>query len=150
MDFFQCLQFGTDFLLWYSCFPGWELKLRPSLSTVQGKYIYIFFKAENQEIQFPLLCTKTSKDKHKFFVLQRLAVTGQFIVQLCLACTISLADLAAKRATIIEWSGLIYRPNVPIRQDFWVDLSTYRSQKGLTFHTCDLENLGQVYWVQHS
>ena len=28
-SFFPCLLFGTDFFLWYSCFPGWELKLRP-------------------------------------------------------------------------------------------------------------------------
>ena len=31
MDFFQCLLFGTDFFLWYSCFPGWEMKLLPYL-----------------------------------------------------------------------------------------------------------------------
>ena len=65
MDFFQCLLFGTDFFLWYSCILGWELKLRP-LSTVQGKCTYTIFNAENQEIQSPLSCTKPSIDKHKF------------------------------------------------------------------------------------
>ena len=63
-DFSQCLLFGTDFFLLYSCFSGWELKLRPYL---QYGVVYIhFFKAENQEIQFPLLCTKPSKDKQVF------------------------------------------------------------------------------------
>ena len=38
-----------------------------SLATVQGKCIYTFFKAENQEFNFPLLCTKPGKDKHKVF-----------------------------------------------------------------------------------
>ena len=38
----------------------------PPLFTVQGKYIYKMFKAENQETQFPLLCTKPHIDKHKF------------------------------------------------------------------------------------
>ena len=31
---FQCLSFETDFFLWYSCFLGWELKLRPSTVNV--------------------------------------------------------------------------------------------------------------------
>ena len=30
------------------------------------QYIYTFYKAKNQDIQFPLLCTKPRKDKHKF------------------------------------------------------------------------------------
>ena len=49
---FQCLLFGTafSFVLMF---------LRPNHSTG-------FFKEENQEIQFPLLCTKPSKDKNKF------------------------------------------------------------------------------------
>ena len=46
-------------------FPGLRIEA-PPLSTVQGKCIYTFFKAENQEIQLLLLCTKPSKDKHKF------------------------------------------------------------------------------------
>ena len=65
-ELFPCLLFGTDFFLGYSCFPGWNLT--PPQSTVQGKSIYTIFKAENQEIQFPLLCTKHSKFKHKFFL----------------------------------------------------------------------------------
>ena len=61
---FQCLLFGMDFFLWYSCFPGWDLKLRPIHST--GFVIYTFFKAEPVDSN-PLICTKPSKDKHKFF-----------------------------------------------------------------------------------
>ena len=38
----------------------------PPLSTVQGKCIYTIFKAENQETQFLILCTKPSIEKHKF------------------------------------------------------------------------------------
>ena len=44
--------------------PGLRIEA-PPLSTVQGKCLH-FFKEENQEIQFPLLCTKSSKDKRKF------------------------------------------------------------------------------------
>ena len=46
-------------------FPGLRIDALP-LFTVQGKCIYTIFKAENQEIQFPVLCTKPSKDKDKF------------------------------------------------------------------------------------
>ena len=38
----------------------------PPLFTVQGKYINAIFEAENQQIQFPLLCTKSNIDKHKY------------------------------------------------------------------------------------
>ena len=36
----------------------------PPLSTVLNKCIRTIFKAENQEIEFPLLCTKPSIDTH--------------------------------------------------------------------------------------
>ena len=110
---------GTEFfsfllwhrLLWYSCFPGWELKLFPYLQYRVS--VYTLSKAENQEIQFPLLYTKPIKDKHKFF-LSKVGSSG--------------ADLSANRATIVESSGSNYRSTVPIRQDFWSDLPTNRSQ----------------------
>ena len=38
----------------------------PPLFTVQDKCICTIFKADNQEIQFPLLCTKPNIDIHKF------------------------------------------------------------------------------------
>ena len=38
-------------------FSGLRIEALP-LSTVLSKCIYTFFKAENQEIQFPFLCTK--------------------------------------------------------------------------------------------
>ena len=92
-NFFQCLPFGMDFCLWYSCFSGWEWIEAPPLSTLQGKFVYTFFKAESQEIQFPLLSTKPSKDK--FFLSKS---RGRFIEQPCLACTISSADLSVNHA----------------------------------------------------
>ena len=60
------------FTVWHGLFSLVLLFLRLRietlpLSTVQGKCIYTF-KAENQEIQFLLLCTNPSKDKHKFFL----------------------------------------------------------------------------------
>ena len=65
MDFrFQCLPFGTDFFSLVLMFPGVRIEASPP-STVQGKCIYTFFKVKNQAIQFLLLCTKPSKDKHK-------------------------------------------------------------------------------------
>ena len=59
------------FTVWYRhfsfipLFPGLRIEA-PRLSTVQGKCIYTNFKAEKQEIQFLLLCTKSSTGKHKF------------------------------------------------------------------------------------
>ena len=59
------------FTIWYGLFslllmfPKMRIEAPPP-STVQGKYIYTLFKAENQTIQLPLLCTKPSKDKCKF------------------------------------------------------------------------------------
>ena len=46
-------------------FPGLRIGA-PPLSTVQVKCIYTSCKVENQKIQFPLLCTKPSIDRHKF------------------------------------------------------------------------------------
>ena len=51
--------FGTDVT------SGWKLKLHPYLQYRVSVYTQIF-KAEKQEIQFPLLYTKPSKDKQKF------------------------------------------------------------------------------------
>ena len=48
-------------------FLGLKIEV-PPLSTVQDKCIYTIFKAENQKIQFLLLCTKRSKDKRKFYL----------------------------------------------------------------------------------
>ena len=59
------------YTVWYGLFSlvlmssGLRIEALP-LSTVQGTCMYTIFKAENQEIQFPLLCTKPSIDKHKF------------------------------------------------------------------------------------
>ena len=67
--------FFAMFTVWHGLFsltlmfPRLRIEV-PSLSTVQGNCMYIFFKAENQEIQFLLLCTKPSKDKHKFLSLK--------------------------------------------------------------------------------
>ena len=50
--FFQCLLFGMHFFLWYSCFLGRTLKLRPYLQYRISAYT--LFKVKNQEIKFPL------------------------------------------------------------------------------------------------
>ena len=46
-------------------FSGLRIESLP-LSIVQGKCICTTFKAEIQEIELPLLCTKPSKNKHTF------------------------------------------------------------------------------------
>ena len=46
-------------------FSGLRIEAVP-LSTVQDKCIYKMFKAENQEIEFLLLCTKPSEDTFLF------------------------------------------------------------------------------------
>ena len=59
------------FIVWHGLFSlvliisGLRIEALP-LSMVKGKCIHTIFKAANQEIQFPLLCTKPSKDKLKF------------------------------------------------------------------------------------
>ena len=74
------------FTLWHALFPL-TLMFRavrteaPPPSTVQGKCIYTFFKGENQAIQLPLLCTKPSKDKHKF-LLSKVGSPGADLVAL--------------------------------------------------------------------
>ena len=47
-------------------FPGLRIEALP-LSAVQGKCIYKIFKADNQETEVSLLCTKPSIDKHEEF-----------------------------------------------------------------------------------
>ena len=109
-------------------FPGVRIETPPT-STVQGKCLYTFLKAENQEIQRLLLGTKSNKDKHKFMSFRGRQSRGRFSGLMCLASSISSADLLALRATIVESSESIQRPSVLIRQDFWADLSAYCSQR---------------------
>ena len=45
-------------------FPGLRIEAPPS--TVQGKCIYTIFKAKNQKIKIPFLCTKPNINKQKF------------------------------------------------------------------------------------
>ena len=65
------MKFFLMFTVWHGLFsmvlifPGMRIEA-PPLSTVKGKCIYTIFRAENQEIQYLLLCTKPSIDKHKF------------------------------------------------------------------------------------
>ena len=107
------------FTIWHGIFLGThELRIEaPPLSTAQGKYIYIYtiFKAENQEIPFLLLCTKTNIDIRKFC----LSKVGSLGANLSTNTRIERFDLWANRATIVESSrpcqlvkiiGLIYRP----------------------------------------
>ena len=71
-------EFFSMFTVWYGLFSFVltfpRLRIEDStLSTVQGKCVYKIFKVENQETQFPLLCTKSSIDKH-VFIFPRLVV----------------------------------------------------------------------------
>ena len=78
-----CLNWhGDNFLntftwlrVYFSMFSVWHgllsfvlifLGLRIKALFLQDKCIYTIFKMDNQEIQFPLLCTKPSTDKHTF------------------------------------------------------------------------------------
>ena len=106
---FSYLLFCTDFPMVLT-FPGLRIEA-PQLSTVHGKCTYNIFKAENQETQFPLLYAKPIIDKHKLSSFQG----GRFISHLCLACTVSLADLLVIRSTIVESSGPICQSSVPSR-----------------------------------
>ena len=114
-------------------FPGLRIEALPP-STVRGKCIYTFFKAKNQEIQLPLVCTKPSTDQNMFWSFKGRwsVVPGRFIGLTCSWCPsahyqfypfvgltchnsrIERADLAAP---------------MPIRQDFLADLSAYHSQR---------------------
>ena len=57
------------FTVWYRLFSlvlmfsGLRIETPPP-PIIQSKCIYIMFEAENQEIQFPFLCTQPSIDKH--------------------------------------------------------------------------------------
>ena len=100
-EFFPCLVFGMDFF-----FGTHVSRLRieaPPLFTVLGKCIYTLCKAENQEIQFSLLCTKPIIDKHNFFYLSMVGSPE--------------TDLSAISATV-ESRRPIYRPSVKSRQVF--------------------------------
>ena len=96
-------------------------------------YIYTIFKAENQEIQFLLLCTKPNIDKHKFLFFKGLWSCGRFIGQLCLACAISSADLSANRVTIVELSGSFYRPQTCQLDKIFMPIYRLTATKGLSY-----------------
>ena len=89
-------------------FPGLRIEAMP-LSKVQGKCICKMFKAENQETQLPLLCTKPSIDKHKLSSFQGWYSRGRFIGHSCLACTVNSADLSA----ILCHNSRIERADLP-------------------------------------
>ena len=92
------------------------------LSTVHGIKLV---KAENQETQFPLLCTKSfhlSKDESSEVNLS--AIRAQHIV---LVWPIYWPSVGC--GTIVESSGPICRPSMPSKKFFKADLSTNRSQR---------------------
>ena len=111
-------------------FPG----LSTPPSTVQGKCINTIFKAENQEINFPLLCTKPSIDKYFKKIFQRLVVPESIYRPVVPSMCYQFGGFIGQPFTIVEWRGPIYRPNVPIRQDFCADLSADRSQRVNSVH----------------
>ena len=103
-------------------FPMLRIEASP-LSTVQGKFKYTFLKQKTGKFNFRSYALNLVKIN--VFFLQRFVVPGP----ICLARTISSANLSAKLATIVQWSRLIYRPNVPIRQELCANLSANRSRK---------------------
>ena len=113
--------------LWYSCFPGWELKRCPYLQYEVRVYTQ-FWKHRTMKFNscsYGLYLVKISI----FFCLSEVGIVpGQIYQPVCLGCTITSTNLSVKHATIVEWSGTIYQPNVPIWQDFWTDLLANRNQ----------------------
>ena len=95
-------------------FPGQKIEA-PPLSTVQSKCIlYTFLKL------------RTSRFNFRSYVIN--------LVMVNISCFLSKvgspgADLSAFHATIVESSGLIYWPSVPIKQDLSAYLSAYRGQR---------------------
>ena len=108
------------FTVWYRLlslvlmFSGLRIEALPHLQYRVSVYT-LFLKRRTRKFYFRLLCTKPSKDKHKFF----LSKVGS-----------PSADLSANHATIVELSGPIYRLNMLSRQDFLADLSTKLHSKG--------------------
>ena len=98
------------------------------LSTVQIKCIYTIFKAENQETQFTLLCTKPSIDKHKFSSFQEWQSQGSFISNLCLAFILFVRFIGQTwRNSRIERADLLA---IHAKQkSFQADISTKHSQR---------------------
>ena len=66
--------FFSMFTVWHGLFslvlmfPGLRIEAPPHPQYRVS--VYTLFKAENHEIQFPLLCTKPSKDKQRLVVLR--------------------------------------------------------------------------------
>ena len=103
------------FTLWHGLFslvlmfPGLKIKV-PPLSTVHGNNIHTIFKAENQEIQYLLLCTKPSIQINISFYHSRV---GSLEADLSANRATQWPDLSAIHVTIVELSELIFRPSVP-------------------------------------
>ena len=85
--FFQRLLFGTDFFLWYSCFLGWKLKLRPHPQYKVSEYTLIL-KRRTRKFNFLSYVLKLVKINISFF-FQRLVVLGTIYRPAVPACTIS-------------------------------------------------------------
>ena len=108
--FFINLSLSQTFLNVYcwaqTIFFGARISRAENLSsapfTVQGKCIYTFFKAENQEIQFRSYVLNLVKINISFF-LSKVGSTGADLS----ACTISSVDLSTNRATIVERDNLL-------------------------------------------
>ena len=139
----NCLQTLNWHELLFSMFTVWHglfslvlmfsgLRIEaPPLSTVQGKCIYTFLKRRTSKFNFCSYVLNIVKINIIFWFLKGYS-WGRFIGQPCLACTISLANLSANRATIVELSGPIYWPNMPIRQKLLADLSPNCKQRVIT------------------
>ena len=78
---------------------------------------YTFFKTQNQSIQFPLLCTKLSKDKRKILFFQRLVVPGPIYRPAVPSEQLQFGQFIGQACQNNKSRGLIYLPNMPITVD---------------------------------
>ena len=102
---FQCLLFGTDFFLWYSCFLGWEVKIHPHPQYRVSVYT-LFLKWRTRKFNFRSYVLSLVKINISF-CLSKVGSMGPIYRPYDLASTISSADLSALCATIVESSGPI-------------------------------------------
>ena len=102
-------------------FPGLKIEA-PVSSTVQGKCIYTFLKWRSRKFNFRSYVLNLVKISITF-CLSKVRSSGSDFSR------IERTYLSAFGVTIVKSSGPIYRPSIPIRQDFWVDLSVYRSPR---------------------
>ena len=142
--FFPCLLFITTFFSLVLVFPGLRIEAPPS-STVQDKCIYTIFKAENQEIQFPFLCTKPSRDKHKLLSFKGWQFLGRFIDNPFHNSQMERTDLSANCAQQLNQAGRFISQPCQLDKIFG---PIYRptATKGLKYSLQDVHCTSRLTW----